>query len=305
MPLSVRTLSAGVLLLLMGVALGAQDAGGAGMTAEEFESKLGYQTGTITLPGSIATIQVPDSFRFLGAEGSKRLLTQGWGNPPSAAEGVVGMLVPSKVSPVGPGGWGIVMTFDEDGFVDDNDAAHINYTKLLNEMQEQSRETNAARQKQGFEPVQLVGWAEPPSYDAAAHKLYWAKELAFGHNPTHTLNYNIRILGRRGVLVLNAVADMDQLATIRAQSRTVLTAINFNEGHRYTDYLPGTDKAAAYGVAGLIVGATAAKAGFFKALLVGLLAFKKLIVVAAAGLVAALRRLFGASKEPETTDAPV
>jgi Protein of unknown function (DUF2167) len=40
--------------------------------------------------------------------------------------------------------------------------------------------------------------------------------------------------------------------------------IDFNEGHRYSDYLPGSDKAAAYGITGVIVGATAAKAGFFQ-----------------------------------------
>lgn len=45
-----------------------------------------------------------------------------------------------------------------------------------------------------------MGWAEPPSYDAPAHKMYWAKDLLFSGNTEHTLNYNIRILGRRGVL---------------------------------------------------------------------------------------------------------
>ena len=60
----------------------------------------------------------------------------------------------------------------------------------------------------------------PPSYDAAAHKLYWAKELMFGTDMDHTLNYNIRVLGRRGVLVLNAVAEMKQLAVIRTRRTT-------------------------------------------------------------------------------------
>jgi uncharacterized membrane-anchored protein len=142
------------------------------------------------------------------------------------------------------------------------------------------------------EPVTLVGWAEPPSYDAKAHKLYWAKDLKFGSNTTHTLNYNIRILGRRGVLVLNAIANMDQLAIIRSETRNVLAAVEFNDGHRYTDFLPGTDRTAAYGLAGMIVGATAAKAGFFKLLWVGILAFKKVIVIGVVALGAALKRLF-------------
>ena len=32
----------------------------------------------------------------------------------------------------------------------------------------------------------------------------FAKDLVFGENPNHTLNYYIRVLGRQGVLELNA-----------------------------------------------------------------------------------------------------
>jgi uncharacterized membrane-anchored protein len=282
--------------------LAAQNPKGAQVTPEEFEAELGYQSGTITLTGGMATIRLPHSFRFIGPEGSRRLLTEAWRNPPQAAEGVLGMLIPSDVSPLASEGWGIVITYDEDGYVNDNDAASIDYSKLLKQMQEATVASNEERQKQGFEPVTLVGWAEPPSYDAAAHKLYWAQELAFGKNPDRTLNYKIRILGRRGVLELNAVAEMSQLQSIRRQSRGLLSAVDFNEGHRYTDYLPGKDKAATYGIAGLIIGATAAKAGFFKLLWVGILAFKKVIIAALVALAAALKRLFGRSKEvpPET-----
>lgn len=63
--------------------------------------------------------------------------------------------------------------------------------------------------------------------------------MAFGGEAEHTLNYNIRILGRRGVLILNAVADMKQLPSIRKETRGVLSAVEFEEGHRYQDYLPG------------------------------------------------------------------
>jgi len=133
--------------------------------------------------------------------------------------------------------------------------------------------------------------------------MYWAKELAFGTGERHTLNYNIRVLGRRGVLVLNAVAGIDQLSAIRSQTRDVLAAVDFNEGHRYTDYLPSTDKAAAYGITGLIIGATAAKAGFFKLLVVGLLAFKKALVVGVLALFSAIKRLFGGKPEQVPAEA--
>jgi uncharacterized membrane-anchored protein len=262
------------------------------MTAEEFEAGLGYQTGTIHLKDGLATLNLPESFRFLPPEGARRLLTEAWGNPPQAAVGVLGMLVPRDASPLAEEGWGIVITFDEDGYVDDKDASSIDYDALLKDMQKGIQEENERRKKAGFGAMTLVGWAEPPRYDAAAHKLYWAKDLTFEGGDRHTLNYNIRILGRRGVLVLNAVASMAQLAAIREQAGVLLAAVEFNEGHRYADYLPGKDKAAAYGVAGLILGATAVKAGLFKALWIGILAFKKFIVVGLMALIPALKRLF-------------
>lgn len=125
-----------------------------------------------------------------------------------------------------------------------------------------------------------------------AHKLYWAKDLKFTDDSSHTLNYGIRVLGRRGVLVLNAVASMDQLASVRRDMAKVIGFVEFNGGHRYADFIPGTDKVAEYGIAALIAGSLAAKAGLFKVLLGALIALKKLIVVAVVGAAAFLRRLF-------------
>jgi uncharacterized membrane-anchored protein len=293
-----------VTLLLFGPdAVLAQEPKGFSGTPEEFEAKLGYQTGTVTLRDGMATIRLPKTFRFIGSEGARRLLTEAWGNPPGAAEGVLGMLIPTIASPLAPEGWGIVIEYEEEGFINDDDAASIDYSKLLKEMQESTLAANEERQEQGFAPVRLIGWAEPPSYDSAAHKLYWAKELAFDTGADHTLNYSIRVLGRRGVLVLNAVASMEQLPVIRGQTRDVLAAVDFNEGHRYSDYLPGTDKAAAYGITGLIVGATAAKAGLFKVLIAGILAFKKALVVGFIALLAAIKRFFGRSKRIQPENA--
>jgi len=92
--------------------------------------------------------------------------------------------------------------------------------------------------------------------------------------------------------VLNAVASMDQLRSIKRDMAKVIGFVEFNGGHRYADFIPGTDKVAEYGIAALIAGSLAAKAGVFKLLLGALLALKKLIVVAAVGVAAFLRKLF-------------
>jgi uncharacterized membrane-anchored protein len=274
------------------------------ITPEEFEAKLGYQTGKQTLKDGLATLNLPATFRFLGPEGSKRLLEQGWGNPKGSGDDVLGMLVPAELSPLADSGWAVVITYDEDGYVDDKDAEKMDYPALLKQLQEGARKANKQRVKDGYPPVTLIGWAEPPTYDRAAHKLYWAKELQFGDMPKHTLNYNVRVLGRRGVLILNAVSGMSQLQSIKSSMGEVISFVEFNDGHRYTDFVKGSDKVAEYGIAGLIVGAVATKAGFFKLLLAGLLAAKKLLAVGLVALAAAGRKLWarirGVPESPPT-----
>jgi uncharacterized membrane-anchored protein len=264
----------------------------------QFEATLHYQTGDVELPNGIATIHVPEGFRYLDKKDAQHLLTDGWGNPKDASEDVIGMLVP-PVGALGNDTWGIIITMDQSGYVDDKDAAKLDYSKILEQMRKGTEIANKERKKRGFPTVTLVGWAEPPHYDAANHKLYWAKELAFSDLESHTLNYCIRVLGRRGVLELNAVADMDHLDEIHSSTPAVLSAIEFNQGHRYADFIKGKDEVAKIGLAGLIVG-VAAKAGFFKALLVAIVALKKVIIVGVVALVAWLKRVFGKKKMPTT-----
>ena len=288
-----RTFAAAALAVTLATAtIAAQDS----LTPEEFESKLAYKTGTVQISGGMATIKLPGSFRYLDEQDSRKVLVA-WGNPPEAASDVLGMLVPSATSPLSEDGWAIVITYDDGGYVSDEDAKTLNFDKILSEMQEQTTETNKLREKEGFEPVMLVGWAEPPHYDAASHKLYWAKELKFGESKDHTLNYAIRILGRRGVLQLNAVSSIGQLGAVKEGTPDVLAAVEFNEGHRYADYLPGTDKAAAYGIGGLILGGAAAKAGLFKGIWLVLLASKKLVFGGLVALGALVKKFLGGNKD--------
>src|SRR5436190_1477248 len=84
------------------------------------------------------------------------------------------------------------------------------YDSLLADMKESTAEGSKERKKAGYAGVTLIGWAEPPHYDAAQHKLYWAERLRFEGNDGDTLNYNVRVLGRSGHLVVNGVGDIDQ-----------------------------------------------------------------------------------------------
>ena len=229
-------------------------------------NSLVQRDGTHELPGGKARIVIAEGFAFLDAADTRKLLTEVWGNPPDVGASALGAIVPKGVSPFAEDSWAAIITYEADGHVADDDAASINYTDLMKEMQDGTVEENKEREKAGYGTVTLVGWAQEPKYDKAEHKLYWAKHLKFGGEEADTLNYSIRALGREGVLQVNVIGGMNQLKDINAKVPGMLQMVSFTDGNRYADYQEG-DKLAAYGIAGLIAGGVAAKAGLFKLLL--------------------------------------
>jgi uncharacterized membrane-anchored protein len=278
-------------LLAAGLLSAAHAQQAAPATPEQLEAALTYQSGKVTLPSGIATLDLPPSFRYLGPQDAERVLTEGWGNPPGSKS--LGMIVPAKVGVLSAEGWGVVITYEKDGHVKDDDADKIDYDTLLKEMQEATVEENKARKEQGFGGLTMMGWAEKPSYDKTSHKLYWAQQIQFDGSPASTLNYNIRVLGREGVLVLNAVAGMDQLAAIRQEMKQVTAFTDFTAGNKYADYNSATDKTAEYGIAALVAGGVASKLGLFGKLLALLLAFKKFIIIGLGALAVWAFKFFG------------
>lgn len=259
-------------------------------TTEQWLATLKQQHGDITLPSGIATLQLNDDFYYLSPADTERLLTEGWGNPPGHK--TLGMIIPKAISPLADNGWGVIVSYKNDGHISDDDAAKINYADLLKQMQADDEENNKERRKQGYAGLSLLGWAEPPSYDQGSHKMYWARELKADDAQQTTLNYSIRALGREGVLELNAVAAMADLQTIKQETPKILAFTNFTDGNRYADYDSKTDKLAPYGLAALVAGGIAAKAGLFAKIGVMLLALKKFIVVGLVVVAGFFRKLF-------------
>jgi len=255
---------------------------------------LKYQTGEIDLRGGLAKLSLPKEFNFLGPDDANTVLVKLWGNPPSD-EKPLGLLIPAGMTPLSSNCWVVTMDYSEDGYVKDDDASKINYDDLLKKMQKGIADHNAERTKAGYPAISLVGWAAPPHYDAASHKLYWAKQLKFAGEEHDTLNYSIRMLGRKGVLELNAVAGIDQFAEIDKQAPQILSMVDFKEGSRYADFDPKVDKVAKYGIATLVAGgalAAAAKLGLLKGLWVAILALKKFIIIGVVAVFAFFKKFF-------------
>jgi uncharacterized membrane-anchored protein len=264
--------------------------------AEALISTFKYQKGQIPLKGDLAVLNVPDSFRYLGPDDAESILVRLWRNPPGPK--TLGLLIPADLSPIDPNCWVVTIDYNEDGHVKDDDAAKIDYTSLLAQMQKDTAATNQQRTSQGYSTVSLVGWAAPPRYDAQSHKLYWAKEIAFSDTPNNTLNYNIRVLGRKGVLLLNVIAPMSKLPQIESAAPNIISMVDFQKGNRYADFDSSTDKIATYGLAALVAGGIIAKTGLLKVILVGLLAAKKFIIIGFAAVSAWFKKIFKKKPKP-------
>jgi uncharacterized membrane-anchored protein len=267
---------------------------------EAFLKTLHPKTGDVSVPEAQATLKLGSNYSYLGADDAQRVLTQLWDNPPDKE--VLGMILPSTDPKVllDEKSWAVVVTYSADGYVSDEDAAKIDYSEMLQDMQKAAKDENPERLKQGYSAIELMGWAEPPRYDSSSHKLYWARDLKFtstdGKDEGRTLNYAIRVLGRHGYLSLNAVAPMAELAQVKADMPDVVSMAEFDAGNRYTDYNSSTDKLAAYGIGALVAGGIAAKAGLFAKLGILLLALKKFVVIGIAAIGGLFAKLFGRKK---------
>ncbi len=262
---------------------------------DSVQNSLRFEGGTINLTGGMAKLNVPEGFKYLNAEQSNYVLTELWGNP--AQKGVLGMLFPKDGGPFNEKSYAFIITFDDMGFVKDDDADDINYDDLLKDIQKEEVEENKTRVAQGYPAIHMVGWASKPFYDKSNKVLHWAKNLKFGDAENNTLNYEVRILGRKGVLSMNAVATMNELDMVKADIDKVLKIPAFTDGNTYKDFDSKVDNVAAWTIGGLVAGKVLLKLGFWAVIGKFLIAGWKFIVMGVVAIGAGIKKFFGKKNE--------
>jgi uncharacterized membrane-anchored protein len=260
----------------------------------DMEKDFKYQTGTVTLEGGIAKINIPKGFHFLGKEDAEKVVYDIWSNPRGGSP-IAGLLTPDNQKLLSDNSWAFIITYEDMGYVSDEDADKINYDDMLKDIQKDEADENKEREKEGFPAIHLVGWAQKPFYDKNRKVLHWAKELAFGTEPDHTINYNVRVLGRKGVLVLNAVGSMGNLPDINKSIEGVLSSVEYTTGNTYQEFQPSVDKVAAWTIGGLVAGKVLAKVG----ILAMIAKFGKVIFLAVGGAGTAVWRFIRGRRKEE------
>jgi uncharacterized membrane-anchored protein len=249
----------------------------------EHVEKFGWtRQGTGKL-GDRAEIVIPKDWRFTDGSGTRQLMVL-YGNPATDRE--LGTLAQEGI---GNPPW-IIFEFDESGYVKDDDKDELDANALLESLQEGQKAGNEYRRKQGMDELELLGWAVPPRYNEKTHNLEWATKIHSIGAPADeiSINFNTRLLGRKGVMEVTLVCEPEELNAMIAEQEKILTGFSYIEGERYAEFRSG-DKIAEYGLTGLVAGGAAfalAKSGFFTKFA------KPLIIAAIAGL-AAIKKFFG------------
>jgi uncharacterized membrane-anchored protein len=231
----------------------------------------------------VAQIDVPSGYDFMDGK-SLRALLRAEGEPVGGNE--YGSLSPTNES------WAVMFRYDDVGFVKDDDKDKLDADKLLDSIRRGTEAANKQRSKNGLAALEVVGWEQPPHYDPDTHNLEWAVR---GRSEGHEfLNYNTRLLGRKGVMEVLLIVDPEQLRETLPTFRNVLTGYSFQTGQTYAEYKPG-DKIAKYGLAALVVGGAAvgaAKLGLFSSLFLVFKKAAKLVIVAVVAIAAAIKKFF-------------
>ena len=252
--------------------------------AQNSKIKLVRGPGTANL-GDIGVIQVPAQYIFIDGNIVREFM-KAHGEPVSGNE--LGELSPTNAD------WSIMFRWSDVGYVKDEDKSKLveQADKLLQQIKDNTEAANKYRAQAGTPPIHVIGWEVPPRYNEQTHNLEWAvKGESEGRQ---ILNYDTRVLGRKGVLNVKLIVAPDDFAETLPAFTNVMAGYVFQSGQSYAEYRSG-DKVAKYGLAALIVGGAAvgaAKLGLLGPLLVLFKKAWKLIIVAFAAVVGFFKKMF-------------
>lgn len=257
--------------------------------------KLGWLNGPGTGDMKRAKIRFGDELRFISAKDTQKLLEL-TGNQSDGSE--VGLLEHKEDQ------WWVIFEFADVGYVKDDEKDSLKADELLESIRRGTEAANEHRKERGIPPLNVLGWHTPPQFNDQTKQLEWA--VTAESEGGKSVNYNVRILGRNGVMSAILVEELDRLEATLPKFRALLQDFTYQQGESYAEFKQG-DKVAQYGLGALVLGGAAA--GAYKlGLLGGLLAFFKkgwkLVVVAVAGVVAFLKKLITGDKQRHQTPPP-
>ncbi|MBX3167211.1 MAG: DUF2167 domain-containing protein [Candidatus Eremiobacteraeota bacterium] len=218
--------------------------GGAPARADEKPDSTG--PAKISLASNLGTLNLPAGYVYFGEAKTKEQMERGGSSP----EDAIGLVVPAGKE----GNFAVLLRYEKTGYVEDKDAGKIDPKAILESYQEGTEARNEDRKAKGLEAFHVTGWEQEPKYDAKTHVVTWSLQ-AKDDKGEQFVNYNTRVLTRKGVLSINLICDNADLPACRPKAQELTAKVAFNPGERYEDYQQG-DKISAGGLVALIAGGT-------------------------------------------------
>ncbi len=260
--------------IMLALPLAAQNAAG-----KKSQALAGPATAQL---GNIAQIELPAGFAFFDGKTTRAMMAAA-GEPTSGNE--LGLLHPTNAP------WSVIFEFSNIGFVKDDEKDKLDADKLLKAIKAGNDEGNKERERNGNPPLIIVGWEQEPKYDPVTHHLTWA--IRATSEGRAILNYNTRLLGRKGVMEVVLICDPEAFSKTLPVFSGLLNHHKFLSGETYAEYKPG-DKIAKYGLGALVLGGgavAAAKLGLLGPVLLFLKKAWKLVVAAVVAVAAGIKKL--------------
>ena len=201
--------------------------------------------------GGYAEIRVPEGFLFTGPDGAPKYLELSE-NPPNPT--TVGVLFPTSDDDQ----WVVYFNYRDIGHVPDDDHKTIDAAAILASLKAGTEASNSERRIRGWNELHVTDWIIPPGYETDTRRLAWGVGLKTDGGSDEA-NYDVRLLGRTGVMSVTLVCSPDSVRNLVPKLQTILAGFNYNSGHKYGEWRSG-DKMAAYGLTGLITGGAAVAA---------------------------------------------
>jgi uncharacterized membrane-anchored protein len=247
--------------------------------------------------GHYAEIDVPEGFMFAGPADAQKFMELNENIPDPMTMGVLQPIADDET-------WFLVFEYGDTGHVHDDEKTKIDADALLKHKQAVEVRANEERRKRGYVAMHCKDWLIRPAYDADTRSLAWALRLEVDGpdgKVSEVCNYNLRILGRSGVMSTTLVCAPQEISGLVPRVKQLLKGFEYVPGQRYGEWRAG-DKVAAYGLTGLITGGAAVaavKSGLAAKLLAAVAKMGKVIFLAVIAIFGGIcKLLFGGRKEP-------
>ena len=146
-----------------------------------------------------------------------------------------------------------VFLYIASGYVSSDDWGNLNPTALLDQIRQNSETANANRRSPGIAGTSRhrLDTATDPE---PGHAHRFLELFGVGKDGAKIINAVALKLGRYGFERITFIDEAVNIDTAPQNLLLIANAHHFDAGARYDDYIAGSDRSAAYGVAGLVAG---------------------------------------------------